>query len=111
MIIVGVGGAAYGFTLLPSGMWGGGKASNFRELAATRGDVTWVVNSTGTVQPVLSVQVGSFVSGPIARDRSRFQLAREKRGHAGGDRPAAVQGQDRPGRGIALRTSKRSGCA
>ena len=30
-----------------------------------RGDVQSVVNSSGTVQPVQSVQVGSFVSGPI----------------------------------------------
>ena len=29
------------------------------------GDITRYVNSTGTVQPVLSVSVGSFVSGPI----------------------------------------------
>jgi HlyD family secretion protein len=34
-------------------------------LPVTRGEVISVVNSTGTVQPVLSVQVGSFVSGPI----------------------------------------------
>ena len=30
-----------------------------------RGDVTAVVNATGTIKPVKSVQVGSFVSGPI----------------------------------------------
>lgn len=29
------------------------------------GDITRFVNSTGTIQPVLSVSVGSFVSGPI----------------------------------------------
>ena len=29
------------------------------------GDITRYVNSTGTIQPVLSVSVGSFVSGPI----------------------------------------------
>jgi HlyD family secretion protein len=32
-----------------------------------RGDVTVIVNSTGTVQPVLSVQVGACVSGPIEK--------------------------------------------
>ena len=32
-----------------------------------RGDITLVVNSTGTVQPVLSVQVGAFVSGPVEK--------------------------------------------
>ncbi len=31
----------------------------------TRGPIVSVVNSTGTVQPVLSIKVGSFVSGPI----------------------------------------------
>lgn len=31
----------------------------------TAGDITRYVNSTGTVQPVLSVAVGCFVSGPI----------------------------------------------
>jgi len=30
-----------------------------------QGDITRYVNSTGTVQPVLSVSIGSFVSGPI----------------------------------------------
>ena len=33
----------------------------------TRGDITLVVNSTGTVQPVLRVQVGAVVSGPILK--------------------------------------------
>src|SRR5208337_3737887 len=40
-------------------------SGQFRTKAVRRGDVTLVVNSTGTVQPVLSVQVGAFVSGPI----------------------------------------------
>jgi HlyD family secretion protein len=70
-VAVALGGAAYGFTLLPSGLWGRG-SSNFRELEVSRGDVTFVVNSTGTVQPVLSVQVGSFVSGPIAKTHVDF---------------------------------------
>jgi HlyD family secretion protein len=37
----------------------------FRSATVRRGDVTSVVTSTGTVQPVLNVQVGSFVSGPV----------------------------------------------
>ena len=40
-------------------------ALRFRTNAAKRGDIVAVVNSTGTVQPVLNVQVGSFVSGPV----------------------------------------------
>ena len=37
----------------------------FRTEKAETGDIQYVVNSTGTIQPKLSVQVGSFVSGPI----------------------------------------------
>ena len=35
--------------------------------AVSRGRVETVVNSTGTVKPVLSVSVGAFTSGPIAQ--------------------------------------------
>jgi HlyD family secretion protein len=37
----------------------------YREAEVTRGRIVSVVNSTGTVKPVQSVPVGSFVSGPI----------------------------------------------
>ncbi|MEM1069064.1 MAG: efflux RND transporter periplasmic adaptor subunit [Planctomycetota bacterium] len=37
----------------------------FRLAEITTGDIQSVVNSTGEVKPVLSVSVGSFVSGPI----------------------------------------------
>ncbi|MGI9474506.1 MAG: efflux RND transporter periplasmic adaptor subunit [Rubripirellula sp.] len=37
----------------------------FRTNEITEGDIIAVVNSTGEVKPVLSVSVGSFVSGPI----------------------------------------------
>jgi HlyD family secretion protein len=39
----------------------------FRTAPARRGDAAVSVNSTGTVQPVLSVQVGAFVSGPVQK--------------------------------------------
>jgi HlyD family secretion protein len=42
-------------------------AGLFRTKTVHRGDIIQVVNSTGTVQPVLSVQVGAFVSGPIQK--------------------------------------------
>ncbi|MGA2253326.1 MAG: efflux RND transporter periplasmic adaptor subunit [Thermoguttaceae bacterium] len=42
-------------------------SGQYRTKAVRRGDVNLVVNSTGTVQPVLSVQVGAFVSGPIKK--------------------------------------------
>jgi HlyD family secretion protein len=37
----------------------------YREAEATRGRIVAVVNATGTVKPVQSVSIGSFVSGPI----------------------------------------------
>jgi HlyD family secretion protein len=37
----------------------------YRQVQVTRGEIVQVVNSTGTVQPVKRVQIGSFVSGPI----------------------------------------------
>jgi HlyD family secretion protein len=37
----------------------------FREEPVARGDVSAVVNATGTVEPVLRISIGSFVSGPI----------------------------------------------
>lgn len=37
----------------------------YRTAKVERSDVTSVVNATGTVKPVKSVQIGSFVSGPI----------------------------------------------
>lgn len=40
-------------------------ATRFRTNPAKMGTIVAVVNSTGTVQPVLNVQVGSFVSGPV----------------------------------------------
>jgi len=40
---------------------------NYREVAVVRGELVSVVNATGTVQPVLRVQVGAFVSGPIEK--------------------------------------------
>ena len=40
-------------------------ADRFRTSSVRRGDVKYEVKCTGTVQPVLNVQVGSYVSGPI----------------------------------------------
>ncbi len=37
----------------------------FRTKKVTKGDIVSTVNATGTVEPVLSVHIGSFVSGPI----------------------------------------------
>ena len=37
----------------------------WKQVETKKGTIIAVVNSTGTVKPVLSVQIGSFVSGPI----------------------------------------------
>ncbi|MEX0714550.1 MAG: efflux RND transporter periplasmic adaptor subunit [Pirellulales bacterium] len=45
---------------------------NWRLAKVSRGQIMSVVNSTGTVKPVLSVSVGSFVSGPILELYAKF---------------------------------------
>jgi HlyD family secretion protein len=47
------------------GYWKAGNRANYRVAEVTRGSIVSVVNATGTAQPVVSVSVGSFVSGPI----------------------------------------------
>ena len=60
VILTSAGGAAwYGHRV-----WQNGKGK-YRTFTVRRGNITQVVNSTGTIQPVRSVQVGAFVSGPI----------------------------------------------
>jgi len=62
--LVGLGGFGY---LRLHAAWRGDPGAAFRTRTITRGAVQLVVTSTGTVQPVQSVQVGSFVSGPIEK--------------------------------------------
>ena len=68
LIVLGVlgAGAAFGVSYLRA-YWKDRNRPNYREAAVTRGEIVAVVNSTGTVQPVLKVQVGAFVSGPIEK--------------------------------------------
>src|SRR5262245_26307624 len=44
----------------------------------TRGTITEVVNATGTVKPVLSIEVGAVVSGPIVQLNAEFNQRVEK---------------------------------
>ena len=44
-----------------------GAASNFQTAVVTRGPITQAVTATGTLNPVVNVQVGSQVSGNIAK--------------------------------------------
>jgi HlyD family secretion protein len=55
--------AGYGFHVSRNVSAGG----KYRTAAGQRGDIKLTVNSNGTVQPVLSVQVGSYASGPIQK--------------------------------------------
>ncbi len=45
--------------------WKDRNRPTFRTKKVSTGDIVSTVNSTGTVEPVLSVHIGSFVSGPI----------------------------------------------
>jgi HlyD family secretion protein len=53
-------------------------APKYLTSTVTRGRVETVVNSTGTVKPVLSVSVGAFTSGPIAKVYVDFNSAVKK---------------------------------
>ena len=72
-------------------------AANIARPPAGRGDIIFSVPSTGTVQPVLSVQVGSFVSGPDQDGPRRLQRPRSRRGSSWPrsircfSRPSAIQ--------------------
>jgi HlyD family secretion protein len=46
--------------------------TQYQEEQATTGRIVFEVNSTGTVQPVLSIHIGSFVSGPIVELHVEF---------------------------------------
>ncbi len=45
--------------------WKERNRTKYRQAEVKRGDIVVIRNSTGTVQPVLKVQIGSRVSGPI----------------------------------------------
>ncbi len=66
LLVVGIviGAGAAGYSAL-HGLKSGVRDGVYHAVAVRRGDIEQVVTSTGTVQPVLSVQVGAFVSGPI----------------------------------------------
>jgi HlyD family secretion protein len=61
-LVVGVAAAAYRPAVE---FWKDRNRIKYRHAETVRGRIVSVVNSTGTVKPVLSVSIGSFVSGPI----------------------------------------------
>jgi HlyD family secretion protein len=60
-VVLIIGAAAAAFYLLR----GGGGETHYVTAAVTRGAIVRSVSATGTVNPVITVQVGSYVSGPI----------------------------------------------
>jgi HlyD family secretion protein len=66
MIVIGivVGAGATGYSRL-RGTKGNAGVSPYRTMPIRSGEIKAVVNSSGTVQPVKSIHVGSFVSGPL----------------------------------------------
>ncbi len=64
LVVVGVVAAAYQPALA---YWKKHNAPKWRRAAVVKGDLVAEVNATGTIKPVLSVHIGSFVSGPILK--------------------------------------------
>src|SRR5262249_57779482 len=54
-----------GATVQVRAWWQQHAVPKYLTATVTRGRVETVVNSTGTIKPVLSVSVGAFTSGPI----------------------------------------------
>src|SRR5262249_41488633 len=63
-VLVGLATAA---TVHVTSWWRQHSVPKYLTALVSRGPVETVVNSTGTVKPVLSVSVGAFTSGPIAK--------------------------------------------
>ncbi|MDB4339158.1 biotin/lipoyl-binding protein, partial [Rubripirellula sp.] len=71
--------AAIGFGVMKGReVWEKRQIPSFRTAKVTRGSLVSVVNSTGEVKPVLSVSVGTFVSGPIQELHVDFNDTVEK---------------------------------
>jgi HlyD family secretion protein len=69
VILVGAGVAGY----QPAAeYWQERSAPKWRTATVTEGSIVYVINSTGTIKPVLQVAVGSFVSGPIEKIYCEF---------------------------------------
>src|SRR5687767_5612256 len=47
-------------------------APKWKTAEVTKGNVTAMVNATGTIKPVLQISVGAFVSGPISKLHVEF---------------------------------------
>ncbi|HRX78852.1 MAG TPA: efflux RND transporter periplasmic adaptor subunit [Pirellulaceae bacterium] len=65
LVLLLVGGACAAAYQPAADYWKKRNQPTWKQLETKKGTIIAVVNSTGTVKPVLSVQIGSFVSGPI----------------------------------------------
>lgn len=64
LLLIGLGAVAYGPAMT---YWKERNRVKWKTVAVVTGDIKSAVNSTGSIKPVLSVKVGSFVSGPIEK--------------------------------------------
>jgi len=71
--------AAGGLAMAFWGLGDSGRGSSYTTVPIQRGDITQVVSATGTLQAVVTVQVGSQVSGTIAKLNADFN-SKVKRG-------------------------------
>jgi HlyD family secretion protein len=71
LVLLVVAGAAYF-------MRSGSSATRYVTAPASRGDIVQAVTATGTVNPVVTVQVGTYVSGPIVQMRCDFNTQVKK---------------------------------
>jgi HlyD family secretion protein len=74
-----LGGIGAGLYIPAAKYWQQRNRPQWRKESAEQGDIISVINVTGQVKPVLSIEVGSFVSGPIVDLRVEFnQEVKEK---------------------------------
>jgi HlyD family secretion protein len=72
VVLVVIGGGLYGLSVFGMAYLRAAAKADFRTAPIVRGDVVESVETTGTVQPIRRVAVGSFVSGPIAELKVDF---------------------------------------
>ena len=67
LILLLLAGAGVGAYLPLANYWKAKNRPQWRTEDVERGDILAVVNVTGQVKPMLSIEVGTFVSGPIVK--------------------------------------------
>ena len=95
-----------GFTLLIAALALGGftyytrsKKADFLKAKVQRGDLESAISATGSLAAVISVAVGSQVSGNVAARVCGFQFRGQEGPVGRADRPGSVPDQGGPGQG------------